>query len=150
MDSDDSESDGLDNVCPICERAFSSMAGLRQHWSKKHSAEEINDLIANKTQDYDRQATAAATTPEPPASSNAPPVNEQTRAERENLDRMNDLLVLVQTLRAHTTVLKRIPKAARIQTAIEFSNVIAACFRPNAPFLSWAHFFTFSYIEVSG
>lgn len=92
--------------------------------------------------------SAALTTPAPSSTLNAPPVNEQVQAESENLNRMKDLLVLVQTLRAHTTVLKRIPKAARIHTAIEFSNLIAACIRPNATFLSWAHFFTFSYTAL--
>lgn len=39
-----------------------------------------------------------------------------------------------------------IPKAARIQTAIEFSKLITACIQPNARFMAWAHLFTFSYI----
>lgn len=65
MESEDTEVDKKTNICPICERSFSSMAGLRQHVTKSHSEEEIMEAIANKTNSDSQlsQATSAAHTP---------------------------------------------------------------------------------------
>ncbi|KAJ6645907.1 hypothetical protein Bhyg_01116, partial [Pseudolycoriella hygida] len=37
------------NECPICNRGFNTMSGVRQHWTKGHSIDEINSFIENNT-----------------------------------------------------------------------------------------------------
>lgn len=49
------EEDNKTNLCPICERGFTTVAGLRQHWTKSHSTVEIDAIIANKTQQISQQ-----------------------------------------------------------------------------------------------
>lgn len=71
------------------------------------------------------------------STASAPTLSNQTQVDPDNFDRMKELLVFIQTLRAHTSILKRIPKAARIQTAIEFSNLIDTCIHPRATFPAW-------------
>lgn len=155
MESDDTESDGETNICPIpmCNRNFSTVAGLRQHWSKGHSSEEIQAAITRNTSALSQQpspldSTSVLQIPVPPAPppASASVSNPPIQPHGTELEQMKNLLVTIQTLKAHTTVLKRIPKAARIQTAIEFYQLIIACIRPNASFMAWAHLFTFSYI----
>lgn len=42
----DSDSDsGAEHVCPICQRSFDSMAGIRRHWSKGHTTGEIEEAV---------------------------------------------------------------------------------------------------------
>lgn len=48
MDSD--SDDTCDYVCPICNRSFETMAGIRQHWSKSHSDSEIQAAIDSISQ----------------------------------------------------------------------------------------------------
>lgn len=48
MESDDPETDKKTNICPICERDFGTIAGIRQHWTKSHTDEEIQAAIASK------------------------------------------------------------------------------------------------------
>lgn len=55
MEPDDPEQDGKVNICPICKRDFASVAGLRQHWTKDHSIEEIQAAITKNTQDLSQQ-----------------------------------------------------------------------------------------------
>lgn len=43
MESD--SDDGEENVCPICHRAFETMAGIRQHWTRGHTTDEIETAI---------------------------------------------------------------------------------------------------------
>lgn len=50
MDSD--SDDGTEHVCPICQKSFDSMAGIRIHWSKGHSKQEINVSITNAISQY--------------------------------------------------------------------------------------------------
>lgn len=50
--TDGSEEDGKSNICPILYRGFNRVAGLRQHWTKGHSAEEINDIITSRSQQF--------------------------------------------------------------------------------------------------
>lgn len=50
-ETDDSDPDEAINICPVCQRSFPSVADLRQHWTKSHTAEEINDLITSKSQE---------------------------------------------------------------------------------------------------
>lgn len=48
MESD--SEDATEYVCPICQRSFNSMAGIRRHWSKGHSDSEIEESVNNFTQ----------------------------------------------------------------------------------------------------
>lgn len=48
MDSESDDSD--DNICPICNRSFETMAGIRQQWTKGHSDSEIVAAINNNSQ----------------------------------------------------------------------------------------------------
>lgn len=48
MDTGDSESEEKLNICPLCERGFGSIIGLRQHWTKGHTEEEIRAAIEEK------------------------------------------------------------------------------------------------------
>lgn len=49
-DSKKSEEDKKSNVCPICEKGYDTMGGIRQHWTKGHTEDEINEMIAEMTQ----------------------------------------------------------------------------------------------------
>lgn len=42
-----SDDDGKSNVCPICNRTFTTIAGLKQ---QSHSSDEIDDIVATQTQ----------------------------------------------------------------------------------------------------
>lgn len=48
MDSEDPDTDGKTNVCPICKNGYPTMRGLKQHWSRGHTDEEINAAVAEK------------------------------------------------------------------------------------------------------
>ncbi len=37
--------DGEENVCPICHRTFETMAGIRLHWTRGHTMNEIDTAI---------------------------------------------------------------------------------------------------------
>ncbi|KAJ6647765.1 hypothetical protein Bhyg_02988 [Pseudolycoriella hygida] len=43
-------------ICPICERGFKKMGYLKQHWTKKHKVEEINDIIASVTDQSNKES----------------------------------------------------------------------------------------------
>lgn len=58
MESDDPEQDGNVNICPMCDRDFATLAGMRQHWTKSHSFEEIQAAIAKNTQDFSQHPPA--------------------------------------------------------------------------------------------
>lgn len=45
----ESDSEEPENICPICMRGFSTLAGVRVHW-RVHSAELIEAAISNQTQ----------------------------------------------------------------------------------------------------
>lgn len=55
MDSEETGDDDKSNVCPICERGFKIVGGLRQHCTKGHSADEIDAIIVAKTQNIFQQ-----------------------------------------------------------------------------------------------
>lgn len=48
---EESESDDdTENICPLCEKKFETLAGIRQHWTKSHTQSEIQAAINNRTQ----------------------------------------------------------------------------------------------------
>lgn len=57
VDLNEPNDDGKVNVCPICRRNFNTVAGLKQHWTKGHSVDEINAAIAAKTQNIGQSST---------------------------------------------------------------------------------------------
>lgn len=65
MESSEVEECERINICPICNRDFNTLAGLRQHWTKSHSNKEINSIIEQKTQHQYRQL-GQTQTPQPP------------------------------------------------------------------------------------
>lgn len=50
MEPEDPEPDEKTNVCPICHKDFFTVAGIRQHWTKGHTIEEIEAAIRENTQ----------------------------------------------------------------------------------------------------
>lgn len=62
IESEDPETDGKPNVCPICLNSFDSIAGVRQHWTKRHSTEEILDEINKKMQLMSQQSPTSSIT----------------------------------------------------------------------------------------
>lgn len=66
----DSETDSDDpcNICPICNRSFVTIAGIKQHWSKSHSTSEIQSAI-----DQNSQVPVSSSVPLAPPAPNRPP-----------------------------------------------------------------------------
>lgn len=59
-----SEDDGKPNICPICYRGFATVAGLRQHWTKSHSSDEINEIMTSRSQQLSQQAQQPVSVPD--------------------------------------------------------------------------------------
>lgn len=59
MESDNPENEEKLNVCPVCLRDFGTVAGLRQHWTKGHSTEEIVAAVMKNTQMLSHQTTSS-------------------------------------------------------------------------------------------
>lgn len=61
MDSDDPDPEEKNNVCPICERDFKTLAGIRQYWARGHSEEEMQAALTKKMQTIAQQSVASPT-----------------------------------------------------------------------------------------
>lgn len=51
MESDSDSDDSNNNICPICNRSFETIAGIKQHWTKSHSTSEIQTAIEQNSQE---------------------------------------------------------------------------------------------------
>lgn len=67
MESDSDDSKGSENICPICWRSFDTLAGIRQHWTKGHTASEFEQAVNDNSQRS--AATISASSPPAPSTS---------------------------------------------------------------------------------
>lgn len=92
----DSDSDDENNVCPICSRSFSSLAGVRIHW-RVHSPEEIQAAINEK---LSAQNLTAAAQDDETLNTNEASEQEDFRYFECGLDTMNEQNYIAH-LRSH-------------------------------------------------
>lgn len=117
--------------CPICGRMCKGKVGVSVHITKSHNRE------------YGNPPRTATPSISPHSTVNS---GQHVDPDDTNLDQSKQLSIFLQILKSNTIVLKRIPKAARIQVAIEFAKVLSACHRENSGFMSWVHLFTFGFV----
>lgn len=158
METDESESDGENNVCPICHRDFSTVAGLRQHWTKSHPADEIQRVITRNTSSILQQQVQPNSTishviadnpsngPQP--TNNAPPSNTPSLnpVSVANTDQQLQFFTFLQTLKANVRVVKRIPKAARFHASQEYTRTLEGCVNNIKSWEAWYRLLSFPYV----
>lgn len=136
----DSDSEGPENVCPICPRSFPTVKGIRAHW-RIHSAEEIQAAIDNKSQSQHPTADRI----QPPII--APPTNTTSQSVPvANTDHESQLFTFLQSLKANVRVVKRIPKAARFHASQEYTKTLEACINDIKSWDAWFRLLSFPYV----
>lgn len=130
----ESDSDEVENICPICSRSFTTIAGVRTHW-RIHSNEEIDAAINNKPQTQpptidDETGQQELTS----VSGNEPSriANNTSQA-----DKSVQLLDYMRILKSNIRVLKRIPKAGRLCSSQDFTKVLEDVTKEIDCFESW-------------
>lgn len=84
MEESDSD-DEFRNVCPICDRRFETLAGVKQHFSRGHTDTEVQSFIENKSQTPPTSATA-------PQRSSTDSANAPQRSSTDNQNSSSDAL----------------------------------------------------------